>query len=145
MIHPLRFYDSLPTRSILPLENRLFRHYWRHLYRQGYNTGASYLEYIFNAFISGRAGTPEIAGRYLAVFQVLISSRSRYHPSTYSSANKGEEGGGRRCTLCRLERSFNPRATTAQFPAASSITAATCAPLATPLSSIPNTPTATAT
>lgn len=36
--------------------------------------------YIFNAFISGHVGTPEIAGRYLAVFQVLISSRTGYHP-----------------------------------------------------------------
>lgn len=51
--------------------------------------------YIFNAFISGHVGTPEIAGRYLAVFQVLISSRTGYHPPS--------AGGG--CTLCRLEAS----------------------------------------
>ena len=37
--------------------------------------------YIFNAFISGHVGTPEIAGRYLAVFQVLISSRTRVPPT----------------------------------------------------------------
>lgn len=36
--------------------------------------------YIFNAFISA-AGTPEIAARYLAVFQVLISS-VRVPPTT---------------------------------------------------------------
>jgi len=70
--------DVPPLRDVSPADRSL-RHYWGHLYRRRYNTGARYLEYIFNAFISGRAGTPEIAGRYLAVFQVLISSRSRCH------------------------------------------------------------------
>lgn len=48
--------------------------------------------YIFNAFISGHVGKPEIAGRYLAVFQVLISSRA--HPPW--------PGGGGVAPLCKL-------------------------------------------
>lgn len=80
----------MSRQRIGPLVN-----YWGHLYWKGYNTGARYLEYIFNAFISGRAGTPEIAGRYLAVFQVLISSRSRCHPPTHPLYPRRMRQGGR--------------------------------------------------
>lgn len=86
LLQPLRSWivliqSGFSSRDVSPADRSL-RHYWGHLYRVGgYNTGACYLEYIFNAFISGRAGTPEIAGRYLAVFQVLISSRSRVPPN----------------------------------------------------------------
>lgn len=106
LLQPLRSWivliqSGFSSRDVSPADRSL-RHYWGHLYRVGgYNTGARYLEYIFNAFISGRAGTPEIAGRYLAVFQVLISSRSRVPPN-HPPAD--EEGGAR---LCRL-RSFDP-------------------------------------
>lgn len=90
--------------------------------RRGYNTGARYLEYIFNAFISGRAGTPEIAGRYLAVFQVLISSRSRSLTAARSptATHRRADGVGGAvcccCTLCRPEASQYPARSRGPLP-----------------------------
>lgn len=133
-------HREMSRQRIGPLVN-----YWGHLYWKGYNTGARYLEYIFNAFISGRAGTPEIAGRYLAVFQVLISSRSRCHPPTHPPTPGGwgrEEG---RCTALQT-RSFDllpfppPADATPAFPLP--FRAAANVPLATPLSCHPQPPAA---
>lgn len=121
--------DVPPSRDVSPADRSL-RHYWGHLYRRGYNTGARYLEYIFNAFISGRAGTPEIAGRYLAVFQVLISSRSRCH--TTQPPTPGGWGGrlhGSADSMLRPPR--GPRVSTTPATGGG-------VPLATPLSATPN-------
>lgn len=81
-------------------------------------TSLSVCIYIFNAFISGHAGIPEIAGRYLAVFQVLISSRTRYHPPF--------GGWG-----CRLEAS-TPAPTPSILPSPTSIGVARDAPIRLP-------------
>lgn len=127
-------HREMSRQRIGPLVN-----YWGHLYQRGYNTEARYLEYIFNAFISGRAGTPEIAGRYLAVFQVLISSRSGCYPPIHPPTPGSGWGrvGGRCTALCRLVAStsslFHPSPTRPPLP----FRAAANVPLATPLSCHP--------